>query len=44
MGVYMPLVKDLYMIIFEEQNTRKIISRISTGGMTYDIDKHNFFG
>lgn len=41
MGVYMPLVQGLYAIIFEGQNIRRVVSRLMTGEMTYDVDDHN---
>lgn len=41
MDVYMPLVQGLYAIIFEGQNIRRVVSRLMTGEMAYDIDDHN---
>jgi len=41
MDVYMPLVQGLYAIIFEGQNIRRVVSRLMTGEMTYDVDDHD---
>ncbi|WP_370978894.1 NAD(P)H-dependent glycerol-3-phosphate dehydrogenase [Agaribacterium sp. ZY112] len=38
MGVYMPLVQGLYAIVFEGQNIRRVVTRLMTGEMSYDVD------
>lgn len=38
LDVYMPLVQGLYAIIFEGQNIRRVVSRLMTGEMSYDVD------
>lgn len=41
LGVYMPLVQGLYAILFEGQNIRRVVSRLMTGEMSYDVDFHD---
>ncbi|WP_096084884.1 NAD(P)H-dependent glycerol-3-phosphate dehydrogenase [Agaribacterium haliotis] len=38
LDVYMPLVQGLYAIVFEGQNIRRVVSRLMTGEMSYDVD------
>lgn len=38
MNVYMPLVQGLYAILFDGQNIRRVVSRLMTGELTYDVD------
>lgn len=38
MGVYMPLVQGLYAIVFEGQNIRRVVTRLMTSEMSYDVD------
>lgn len=40
MGVYMPLVQGLYAILFEGQNIRRVVTRLMTGELEYDVDSH----
>ena len=40
LDVYMPLVQGLYAILFEGQNIRRVVSRLMTGEMSYDVDAH----
>ncbi len=40
LDVYMPLVQGLYAILFEGQNIRRVVSRLMTGEMSYDVDSH----
>ena len=37
----MPLVQGLYAIIFEGQNIRRVVSRLMTGELSYDVDTHD---
>ncbi len=40
LDVYMPLVQGLYAILFEGQNIRRVVSRLMTGEMSFDVDSH----
>lgn len=41
MDVYMPLVQGLYAIVFEGQNIRRVVTRLMTGELSYDVDAHH---
>jgi glycerol-3-phosphate dehydrogenase (NAD(P)+) len=41
MNVYMPLVQGLYAILFEGQNIRRVVTRLMTGELAYDVDSQN---
>jgi len=40
MDVYMPLVQGLYAILFEGQNIRRVVTRLMTGELAYDVETH----
>lgn len=38
LDVYMPLVQGMYAVLFEGQNIRRVVTRLMTGELSYDVD------